>query len=988
MGESIFSKFFNLFKKTKNNDSSGMESTSDRYGINTAKDNSLYDQESVGERYGTDEGATYVNPIFDAIAEQNLQKQEVPEQELPKQELPEQETAENEVTNEAVTGTQAEANIAPAGAGNAGPLPNLLENIGGLPTKESIKKMADGLSLRTIFLYKHFSKALDALDKYQNIMKEEHTISVNESAMRRHALYLERTSGIDVHPEAVGEAYRAMGEFIYQADAAIKNMDGFFVKRSGNAKKLAPIFANLLVQAYGLLPKLAHLESAVAPYLIETDKETYTFSEIINHKVVAGRSDGLAMRGLQQNNGAIMISPKDALEAIKSSRDAFEDEDAIAEIKNKEEEIESQEITIKSTEEEFYRAKEKYESLKGSNDIKIIKQANSEMNGALAEFKSAKTRYNSLVKQKNNFASNMRGNAYNSIMNFRKAEMEKVRMKVQIPVMPVGVLKKQRQDIVVDEAQAKTLEHNAEKIADAYIAELRLLMTALDDTAESYEFSGNTERADVHDKQAEHFRMSRLLYRVIQNRNLLKNVIIHGIPENGKTKRQEYQDIINLNSLGNKTLSEAVGQINQQAQNPEKFARLVDEKGKELREEEDYHVGGGATSIAILDFHNQRVLRAPKNLSKEEQNTALNGIKDEAAGKIAQFLGFNVCAQAEAAGFMGKGEAGEKETSVFGGSIMEMAKGAEANYFNLLMRSEDEEKMIEQRRGEKFYNVDIMKNGRLIGDIMKMDVLDYIIQHEDRHAANFLINLDAGENESMVTAIDNDMILGIDHCDAVRTGGDKSSEALLGINNRAVQTYGVRLEASFPMMPRDIKDSLQNLDLGAFNQMLMPYADRVMRMAAVHRASELKEWAKKVPTCDLSTSEGIEKFIRVAVRNGVTDWVERMAIDECEVGGVRQENDQQLGVTGLSSTLLQMIGMSYSRSFNETSGVSDIRYEKVKDILGIMKALGLSKKEVEEILRNKLGYKVNREIENTQKITETQFERTLFAKYLAEYDEL
>lgn len=51
---------------------------------------------------------------------------------------------------------------------------------------------------------------------------------------------------------------------------------------------------------------------------------------------------------------------------------------------------------------------------------------------------------------------------------------------------------------------------------------------------------------------------------------------------------------------------------------------------------------------------------------------------------------------------------------------MEMAKGTEANYFNLLMGLEDEEKMIEQRRGEKFHNVDVMKNGRLIGAFNQM----------------------------------------------------------------------------------------------------------------------------------------------------------------------------------------------------------------------------------------------------------------------------
>ncbi len=967
MGDSIFSKFFNLFKKTKNNDSSGRESTSERYGISTVKDNPLYDQESVGEKYGTDEGATYINPIFDVVAEQELEKQELPENELPKQELAETATETNE------------------------PLPvNQLENIGGLPTRESIKMMADGMNLKTIFLYKHFSKALDALDEYQKIMKEERTISINEIKMKRTGQYNEGRSGLDVHAEAVVEAYQAMGEFIYQADLAINNKDGFFAKRSSNVRKLVPVFANLLVQAYGLLPKLAHLESAVAPYLIETDKETYTFSDIINHKVVAGRSGGLAMRGAEENNGVIMISPEEALEAIKSSREELENTDAKENIDSAKEEVKSKEKEVKSKEKEFNRAKKKYESLKESNDKDAMIKANEDMDDALTELVNARVHRKTAVRDRDKALYDRRVNAYYNMMNLRKEKTEQERMKLRIPVMPVGILKAQRQE-TVDKAQMEALKNRAEKIADAYIAELRPLMTALDDIAESYEFSGETEREEVHDKQAEYFRLSRLFHRVIQNRNLLKNVIINGIPNDDNSQTQGYRDIVNLNSLNENKLSEAVVWLNQQAQSPEKFARLVDEKGNELQAEKDYHVGGGGTSISILDFHNNRVLRAPKAdskyLSDKEQKTALNGIRDEASGKIAQFLGFNVCAQAEAAGFMAKGNNGENETPVFGGSIMEMAKGTEANYINMLMGQDDGEKMIEQRRGEKFRNVDIMKNGRLIGELMKMDVMDYIIQHEDRHAANFLINLDAGENEAMVTAIDNDMVLGCGHSQA-HIGGNKSAEALLGINDRALQDYGIKLQSSFPMMTQDVKDALQNIDLGAFNEMLMPYADRVSRLAAVHRASELKKLAKTVPTCDLTTQEGIEKFVKVAARNSVIDWIKGMSIVEREAKGKRYENVNNSGIGGITSKLIYMVAMAYSRSFSNCIGKNDPRAESVEGILGVMKALGLSKKEAEEILRNNLGYVVDKNVDNIQLITETQFGRTNFAKALARYDEL
>ena len=872
MGESIFRKFLNLFKKTKKNDQAGAESISDRYGINTAKDNPLYEKESVGDRYGTDEGSVYTNPIFDAIGEQELQKQE-----LPKQELPEQEPAEKELTNEELTETEGESNETPLGGAGAEPLPNLLGNIGGLPSVGSIERMAPGVKLEKESLNKNFARALEALEEYQTLVTKPHTISVNDAELRRTGVYF--NPKVNLYAEALSEehlseaekTYLKLADFIYWTEKAVYGWKGLFTRRSDNLKRLTPVFANMLMQAYGLLPKVAHLESAVPPYLMATDQETYNFSDVINHAVTAGRSGGLAMRGLEnENSDVIMFSRKDASKAAQNAR------------------------------------------------------------------KTGK------LKQEG-----MDADIYEEIMEHRRNATREARMNLKIPTLPMGY----------------TGQKAVEQV-DSYLADLRKLMTALEDTAESAEFSVmDDERLGVHDQQARNFRLARLMYLVMQHRDTLE-AIVTNVPN--VAHMPGYEEINNLGVMRGQTLSEAVASLNTSAMNEEKYARLEDENGKELQAGEDYKVGGGMASVAILDRKNRKVLRSPKGLSKEKQETALNGIKDEASGVVSRFLGFNVCAQAKAAGFVARDYKGNNPTPTFGGSVMDMADGEVADNINLLMGLESQEFLQDHRKSEKYRNMDVMKQGRLIGEIMKMNVLDYIIMHDDRHTKNFLINLDADETEAMVTGIDNDYVLGSDNSRQV--GNKNSAQVLAVINNRIAMDSGVTLEGGFPMMTPEVKETLQNLDLAALNHLLMPYADRVMRMAAVHRAAELKKYAETVETCDLTTPEGTEQFMKMAVRSSMAEWVKGMTL-----------NQNTMHTREMTNTVVRMVTDAV---FTATgfAGLGGINADK---LIEIMKYLGLSKSEMENILLENLS---SSKTENV-KITKEELMESVFGKALANYDE-
>ena len=328
---------------------------------------------------------------------------------------------------------KAEAASEPSGIGA-----NFLENIGGMPTRASIDMMAGGLKKEKIGKHKNVAKALNALERYQQIMEQSHTITMNLEKMRRQTCYKASDAEVNINGEDAEQAFESMKEFIIHAEKVARGANGLFARKSSNIQKLAPVFSNLLVQAYSILPKLSHMETLVAPYAMATDSMTYTYSEILNHQVSGGRSGGLATKGVEAGDGAFALNPKKALKLLKDDGTGKD------------------------------------------------------------------------------------------ILSLRKDKTTQARMEMKIPVLPAGALNMQKQEAATEE-QIQKLQENAETIANNYIAELKHLTTALDDIAESHEFSNwKVEREGVHHKQAEHFRLSRLFYRIMQNKNLLKQIIVNG----------------------------------------------------------------------------------------------------------------------------------------------------------------------------------------------------------------------------------------------------------------------------------------------------------------------------------------------------------------------------------------------------------------------------------------------------------------------------
>lgn len=868
MGNSFLEKIIGKFRKSANDDDSQQESLMEKYGISDDMfhDNPLYEPDAANERYGAGQ---------------------------------EQESSEAEQVVENV------------------PLENDIQNIGGLPTEISIIKMLKGQDLGKIKKHKHFDRALEALKKYQDIMQAEQRIGRMDEVLGSRGGIVKGVQ-LTGDNKVFDDAWKAMMDFVYEANQAVKGAGGLFARRSSTVRRLTPVFANMLMQAYGVMPKLSHVESAIAPYLIERDieagrdggrssiEDVYTLNDVLNHRVSGGRSGGLALRGFQEKDSAIVLSPKKALEVAKSSREAYRNEEGNTEIEEASEKLRSEEEKNKQAVEHAKNMKEQYRQADGAGKKGLSVKFTRAMND---EYQSCKHLNLALIDQMK-AEQNRRMDIAKVMQEFREEETQKARMAMTIPKIPAG-----REGI---------LEPKAQEIADSYIAELKLLMTALDDAAEGHEFSDETERAAVHDKQAEHFRLSRLLYRVMGNRELLKDIILNGWTK-GLEQREGYADFALLEELANVPLSAAVDNVNMAARNVNNFERLVDKRtGEELKEDtkeqkNDYFFSGGNASQVILDRRNQRVFRKPDDMA-DGGATALNGIKDEAAGKVDEFLGFNVCAKAEAVGFMARKKGSNEEEAVFGGSVMDMAKGSAMIDTNIVLRPGDE------KEGKK--NVELLKHGKILGDYMKLSILDYILQHCDRNARNFFVNPDAGAGESSITGIDNDMILGYED-QGVRHGGAASADMLNGIDDKFKLNYSARVRAAVPMMTREVKEALLGLDLGALNELLMPYADRVVRLGAVHRAAELKAMAENMEVCDLTTPEGTKVYFKALARSTMADWIKYFHMNAKGEVQYKAANPQSIGI--LSSLVSR-----------------DRLYESMRNI-------GLSKEEAKEMLIQNLS---------------------------------
>lgn len=754
---------------------------------------------------------------------------------------------------------------------------NLLENVAGMPTRASIEMMAGGLKTDKLKKHKDVGIALDALEEYQKLMEQRHIVKINDFQTRNSG-----TTAVGVTDEmadvaGLERAFECLGTFILSANKVVNSAYGFFASRSSNVQRLAPVFANLIVQANGLLSKLTSLDNLVGPYLVENDKMDFTYAEIIAHELAGGRSGGIVRKGIEDGDNSIDLNEKKV-------RKIFSDKET---------------------------------------DTK---------------------------------------DKIDEIRKMRKEKTEQARLGMKIPKLPAGLLKEQNLEMT-DEKERKKLLESASEIADIYLSELAPLMTALNDVAESNEGSGKADRAGARDKIAEHFWMLKLLYHVRQNKEALMQVILKGFPEKITEEPQEYQDLLKLYLLRGSTLADAVNALNMDAQNEKYFVRLVDGGGKDLVENEDYIVGGGNASIAIIDKVNRQVLRTPKGLTEDKQRTVLNGINDEAVAQVSKFLGLDVIADAKAEGVMARGKGSTEENAIFGGSVMEMVDGKNGKNYQPVFSGWDQTGLLDDGKKQKF---DITKAGKIVADLMKLSVVDYLVMHSDRHSGNFMLNPETEAGKSSVIGIDNDISMGMNGIE-YKLGETSSRSVVNAVKDRTILDCANTLSIAFPMVTKEVKEIVGRLDPEAFREMLQPYTDRVMRIALVERAKELKAWVEKAPVFDENKEEDVAKLIHQMSKNALTEWIRGMGLQK------DGELDLMNCTRRLPGTLVKWLTESYQSIFNA--------YGDTCEAVLRIKQMGFSREEAEALLKENLHVEGGESL-----VTEEQFNTSKLAGIMQDYD--
>lgn len=388
------------------------------------------------------------------------------------------------------------------------------------------------------------------------------------------------------------------------------------------------------------------------------------------------------------------------------------------------------------------------------------------------------------------------------------------------------------------------------------------IQNALDQLAETEGIGGGREI--VKKRKAMYMPLSRLISKVLANQTEITNAF-----ENGKITEGSY--LSQVVGYGGMTLSNAIDSA-YAAYEKDIIEFDASNRKKEEGKEADYKLLGGGLNVATLDFRSDvgskhdflnegRVFRYSKDTGKNHKDS-VNGMYDEAVGLISKFLGWDIAAQATAA--VQRDHEGNLR---YGGSVMELAKGKEnAEKYNFVAPNT---KIVQSSKNKKLDTAD----GDFLRNFQQMTVLDYLCFHTDRNTKNYMVDMEA--QGSKIKAIDNDMVFGEDPT-GIDSGGQLDIAALSSVKGRQVRTHATELASGLHSMDPGIKQAILQADPQAFNRLLMPYVQRVARIAAVRRLYELKDYASSVPDVNFAKREECERFLK----NGAIIGLKNMMRDK------------------------------------------------------------------------------------------------------------
>ena len=335
----------------------------------------------------------------------------------------------------------------------------------------------------------------------------------------------------------------------------------------------------------------------------------------------------------------------------------------------------------------------------------------------------------------------------------------------------------------------------------------------------------------------------------------------------------------------------------------------------------------GKLSLVLIDDKQNRVLRTSKDeggITKQRDKNNFN--YDEAMSRLSEITGLGSIAGARTTYFKDKGG------TLQYGTNMEKAQGQAGT--TMLFGFGNKE--VDDQMVGKYHNIfghenqeELTKNANLIISSFKLQILDYISYHRDRHENNFFIDMEAKDLTNAFQGIDNDNVFG------KGTSEDKK-QRLVSYEQHAKAGYeGMKFSGimkpyatntstlqGFACIPEQTYEQIKKLNVKQIEEAMRPYLDRAARFALIRRIISLKAYVEeKAKKVDIYKSDGMDEFKKETIGVILKTFMDVKDVDN--ISGGYDLNNKAWVAPGI---LVRMLMKHYFQMGNK--GNSQFPYKK------------------------------------------------------------
>lgn len=359
---------------------------------------------------------------------------------------------------------------------------------------------------------------------------------------------------------------------------------------------------------------------------------------------------------------------------------------------------------------------------------------------------------------------------------------------------------------------------------------------------------GSMEREDL---RTEFFDVTKMIHLLLSNPRLLSKEGMETIKSGKMT--HEKTDLLNtaefFQAVSGMTVQEAIMKLDEMRQAKAEIAA------------QDSESKGGERSQVLIDKKKNRVLRSSKESGGIKEQKARNNYNyDEAMSRLGEITGLGGQAGARTTYYK------DKNGQMQYGSNMDRAKGMSATKAKLSFGDAKADSQMKAGRHNIFGTgspEEINKNAALIVSSFKLQIIDYLSQHQDRHTENYFIDLEAENPEQAFMGIDNDNVFGLG------TSAERQKRTV-SYKQHAQDSYYkdykglkdvVSVLKGFQYIPKETAAQIRNLDEKKIEQEMRPYLDRGARFALIGRVKKLKQFVEnEAQVFDIHTEDGMKEF--------------------------------------------------------------------------------------------------------------------------------